>query len=360
MRLFHFITLFLVLMMSCDKTTESPTQDTFDRTAMLANYYDNLILPSFTNLETSTLSLESSIKALISSPSESNLIDAQKAWESTYLIWMSVNTYNFGPTGEDGIKKSLVEEIGTFPVSTSKIESNITSNKFTFNDFNRDNRGLLTIEYLIFGKDLKTVLENLKEANRRSYLLAVMENTKGFVVEAKKGWLAYKNEFLSKNGTDVGSSTSQLYNEFVKSYEGIKNFKLALPLGLRAGQTQAEPSKVEAFYSGKSLKFLEAHFNNIEKIYNGQGAIDGVGFKEYLETVEGGKPLVTSTLAQITAIKASLKSIPESPSMAQQIVQSPQSLKNLQTEFQKNTRFFKSDMSSVLGIAITFSSGDGD
>jgi uncharacterized protein len=32
----------------------------------------------------------------------------------------------------------------------------------------------------------------------------------------------------------------------------------------------------------------------------------------------------------------------------------------LHTELQKHTRFFKSDMSSLLGIAITFSSGDGD
>mgnify|MGYP007059449494 CR=1 FL=1 len=35
-------------------------------------------------------------------------------------------------------------------------------------------------------------------------------------------------------------------------------------------------------------------------------------------------------------------------------------LENLHTEMQKLTRFFKSELSSLLGISITYSSGDGD
>ncbi len=32
----------------------------------------------------------------------------------------------------------------------------------------------------------------------------------------------YKTEFIRNDGTDAGSSTAQLYNEFVRSYESIK------------------------------------------------------------------------------------------------------------------------------------------
>ncbi|MCU0468041.1 MAG: imelysin family protein [Arcicella sp.] len=350
-------TLIILSTFACNKPADEVKQEGFDRKLMLTNYYDNLILPAFTTLETSTISMETAIKTLASTPTEGNLLAAQKAWEDTYLVWLKANAYNFGPTGEDGIKKGIAEEIGIFPVSESKIEANISSNKLTFNDFNRDNRGFLAVEYLIFDK---AALNKLQVQNRRNYLLAVTENLKGFVTEAKKGWGAYKTDFVNKNGTDAGSSTSQLYNEFVKSYEAMKNFKLGLPLGLRAGQTQAEPTKVEGFYSGKSLKFIEAHFTTIENIYYGRGSADGLGFKEYLETVEGGKNLIASTEAQIAVIKNTLKAIPQATPMAEQIVKSPQGLVNLQTEMQKQTRFFKSDMSSVLGIAITFSSGDGD
>lgn len=350
-------TLLILSTFACEKPSEEVKQAGFDRKVMLTNYYDNLILPAFTALETSTLSLENAVKTLATSPNEVNLANAQKVWEEAYLIFLTANAYNFGPTGEDGLKKSIVEEIGIFPISESKIEANISANRVTFNDFNRDNRGFLAIEYLIFDK---SALSKLQSQNRKNYLLAVTEQLKGNVVEAKKGWSGYKNDFITKNGTDAGSSTSQLYNEFVKCYEATKNFKLGLPLGLRAGQTQAEPTKVEGFYSGKSLKFIEAQLKAIENIYHGRGTTDGLGFKEYLETVEGGKALITSTESQILVIKNTLKTVPDTSPMAEQIVKSPQSLKNLQTEMQKQTRFFKSDMSSVLGIAITFSSGDGD
>ncbi len=350
----------LFVLNACDKPTDSVIKDDFDRKVMLQNYYDNLILPAFTALESSVLVFETSLKLLVANPTEQSLSDAQKAWEATYIVWLSANAYNFGPTGEDGIRKGLIEEIGTFPVNVAKIEANITTKKLTFNDFDRDNRGLLGIEYLLFDSDNKSALAKLKDQNRRNYLLALTENVKMWAIESKKGWVGYKADFTSKNGTDVGSSTSQLYNEFIRSYEAIKNFKMGLPLGLRAGQTQAEPSKVEGFYSKKSLKFLTANINAIENIYYGRGTVDGLGLKEYLEAVEGGKVLVASTEAQLAVIKTVLKTVPDNMPIAEQIVKSPQVLTNLHTELQKNTRFFKSDMSSILGIAITFASGDGD
>jgi hypothetical protein len=76
--------------------------------------------------------------------------------------------------------------------------------------------------------------------------------------------------------------------------------------------------------------------------------------------VQGGQALVSSTLKQIETIKSTFKKIPTSPELASLIQSDNALLKELHTELQKNTRFFKSDMSSLLGIAITFASGDGD
>ena len=353
----------ITISFSCEKNTVTdPTQTAgFDRKAMLRNFADSLILPAFSNLETETAKLEQAVAVFVQTPTESTLIAAQNTWEQAFSVWMVANAYNFGPAGEDGIRKGLIEEIGTFPVSEAKIEANIEKSVITFNDFNRDNRGLLAIEYLLFDlKGNQEALKKLQNANRKAYLRALSSDIKGKVSTVVKDWSIYKSEFLSKVGTDVGSSTSQIYNEFVRSYESIKNFKIGLPLGLRAGQTQAEPNKVEAYYSGKSLKFVKLHLANIENIWLGKGITDGIGFKEYLENVEGGKALIASTEIQLAAIKKSLAELSETQTLAQQIVVSPAKLTNFHTELQKNTRFFKSDMSSVLGIAITFSSGDGD
>jgi uncharacterized protein len=353
----------IIVSFSCEKSSLNEPLKTngFDRKAMLQNYADNLILPAFNNLQTETTKLEQSIQALTQSPSENTLIATQNAWEQAFSVWMVANSYNFGPAGEDGIRKGLVEEIGTFPVSEQKIEANIEKNIFTFSDFNRDNRGFLALEYLIFDlKGNQEVLKKLQNANRKTYLKALANDIKTKVTAIAKEWETYKIAFLSKTGTDVGSSTSQLYNEFVKSYEGLKNFKIGLPLGLRAGQTQTEPNKVEAYYSGKSLIYFKLHFNNLENIWLGKGQKDGLGFKEYLETVEGGKALVLSTEIQLASIKKNIDELTEAQPLSLQIASNTEKLKALHTELQKNTRYFKSDMSSVLGIAITFSSGDGD
>jgi hypothetical protein len=42
------------------------------------------------------------------------------------------------------------------------------------------------------------------------------------------------------------------------------------------------------------------------------------------------------------------------------ITTNPQPAIDLHTELQRHTRFFKSDLSSLLGLTITYSSGDGD
>jgi hypothetical protein len=173
----------------------------------------------------------------------------------------------------------------------------------------------------------------------------------------------YKSQFLNANGTESGSSTSTFYNEFVKSFEALKNFKVGLPLGKRPGQTNVMPELVEARYSGKSLEFLKLHIQNLDQIWKGKpynSDVDGVGFKEYLESVEGGRELIILSESQMMNVTKAVNEIPTTARFSELLTAEPFKIETLHTELQKQTRFFKSDMSSVLGIAITYSSGDGD
>ncbi|MDW8297125.1 MAG: imelysin family protein [Raineya sp.] len=353
-----------LVLLACKKRNSEPT-DRFDRSKMLENFAQNLIKPAFEELQVQVNALKTATDNFVQNVNLQNLQTLQVAWENAYATWQYANAYNFGPAGEQGLRKALVEEIGTFPVSTTKIENAISSGSFNFNDFNRDARGFLAVEYLIFdlNGNNNNILSNFSSTNRKNFLTGVVNNLKTRVDEVVTAWNgSYYNDFIRNNGTDVGSSTSQLYNEFIKSFESIKNFKVGLPLGKRPGQTQTEPTRVEAYYSGKTLKMIGEHLKAIENIWYGKdkNGKDGVGFKEYLQSVEGGANLIVSTETQWAAVMNAYNAVPQTPRISEQIASSPTAFEKLFTELQKHTRFFKSDMSSLLGITITYSSGDGD
>ncbi len=328
---------------------------------MLKNYADNLIIPAYQDLETGIVELNSSAELFVANVNTSNLLALQEKWTSVYTQWQYCNVYNFGPAAEQGLIRNLSEEIATFPVSESKIETALANPNF--NDFNRDSRGFLAIEYLIFKGTSDEIIALFANEHRKKYLTGLINNIHSRVTDVQNLWSsAYKSEFLAANGTDVGSSTSKLYNEFLKSFEGLKNLKVELPLGKRPGQTQAEPHLVEAYYSGKSLQFILAHITAIENIYYGKNksGSDGLGLLDYLKSVEGGNDLATSAINQWSMVKSALSNIPNSSALSAQIISAPTVIETFGTELQKQTRYFKSDMSSLLGIAITYSSGDGD
>ncbi|MFN6379886.1 MAG: imelysin family protein [Flavobacteriales bacterium] len=354
-----------ILFVSCDKEKENEDDDTFDRTELLRNYADNIIKPAFEDLYDATDEMNSAIINFAMYPYQQRLDEAREAWRQAYNQFMYCNSFNFGPAGESGIRKSLVEEIATWPANVALINQNIADGNYTFNDFNRDNRGFHAIEYLLFNgtSDEEIINSVLNNPSFKNYLMMLAVKVSGEVYLVLEDWNGqYYNEFISKNGTDVGSSCSMMYNEFVKSFEAIKNFKLGIPLGLRAGQTAPSPSSVEAFYSKESLRFLTTHLQTIEALWYGRNkdGVDGIGWKEYIESSEGGAALVASTQAQFDVIRAKLNDIPQNTALDEQINTNFAALEALHTELQRHTRFVKSDMSSILGITITFSSGDGD
>lgn len=356
----------LALLQACNDKTSPNNNGSFERKVMLQNFADNIIIPAFTDLQNEVNMLQSELLSFTETFATTDLDDAQQSFEKTYTAWMYANSFNFGPAGESGIRKGFIEEIGTWPANTSTIESNITTNNTSLSDFNRDNRGLNAIDYLIFdpsGNDEVIINAFTANTNRVSYLLALINKIKIQTDEVVVAWDgSYKNDFINNDGTDVGSSTSQMYNEFVRNFEAIKNFKVGIPLGLRIGQTSTEASKVETRYSALSLKYIELNVEAIDQCWQGisKSGIDGIGWKEYLLSVTGGPDLVSRTETQMAVIKNALADIPQTPSFEKQITTNFNALSNLHTQLQIQLPNYKSEMSSLLGLAITFSSGDGD
>jgi uncharacterized protein len=337
----------LLFLISCKKPTDPVNEKKFDRAVFLESYATEFIVPGFKTSLSEISRLESQILNL---NSFDDLSSVRLQWQKAYLAYLKVSLYNFGPAEEQVLRKSLVEEVATFPVNPVVILQKINSEVFSFQDFKRDSRGFLAIEYLLFND------ANIKDKKWHAYLVAITKDIKERIQIVSVAWETYSLEFIGNDGTSAGSSTSAMYNEFLKSFEALKNFKLGLPLGLRPGQTQAIPENVEAPHSQLNLLLLKQHFQGIKSFWIGT---PGKGFKDYLLTVEGGEVLVNSTELQMNEVEVAFDALNETD-FEKTHLDGNVALINLHTELQKLTRFFKSEMSSLLGIAITFSSGDGD
>jgi uncharacterized protein len=352
MRLIAFL-LSLTLFAAACKDNNAPEPNQFDRTAMLTAYADRMIVPRFEALANACATLATSIEAATANPTTVNLAELQTQWTTAVTTWQRANAFNFGPAGESGLRKGLLEEIGTFPIDAVQINAYIAAKDFSLNNFKRDTRGFYAIEYLLF-RDSETLLS---DPNRLQYLEALAIHLKSEAQRVHNAWTTYRAEFVANNGTDSGGSPSQLYNEFVRSFESLKNFKVGLPAGKRAGQTGPQPELAEAFYAKISLDLLKTHLSSIQEIYEGY---ENNGMQAWLNSTTGGSELITASYIQWSKVTIALAGIPLTPSLGDLMAEQHPRIDELHTELQKQTRFFKSDMSSLLGVAITFSSGDGD
>ena len=203
------------------------------------------------------------------------------------------------------------------------------------------------------------ILEGLETASRMVYLNKLVTNVKVRVDDVVNGWDGYVTTFVNSDGTAPGSSTSELYNEFIRSYGNLKNYKIGLPLGAGTGQTAPQPELAEGYYSGQSLALAQAHFLALENSWYGRTATaDGPGFREYLASVAGGPELVKTMETQLATTRKAFEAMSDSPSLTKQIQAKKPSVETLYTELQKSSGLLKNNMSSLLGIVLTFNDGE--
>lgn len=355
--------LFLLLgaVIACKETDDTGTGETFKRGLLLEQIGNEFILPAFDRFEKSVNALSVALNTFASAPDATHLLAAQTAWEAAFMDFQAVRGFTFGP-GEQDLIGDLNENLGTWPIDTAKVQQRIGASDLVMNDFRRDTRGLLALEYLLFEPHALSRFQASSSNLRMDYLLALNQDIQNWAQTQKAAWLGYIPSFIVDESKAAGSSTSELYNHWLQNFEGIKNFKLALPAGLRVGQTQAEPRLVESAYAHLSIRSIKVHLQHIERLWYGNGldGSAGIGFDDYLEKVEGGQALKLETIKQWEAIHTEMAKFQESEDLAVLVIQDPQKVSDLLMELQKMTHFLKSDLSSLLGISITYSSGDGD
>lgn len=358
----------IVIFISCSSNTGSDGEPDFDRSAMLQNYSSNIIIPAYEALRDSVNNLDASANAFSETPTTENLQNLQDDLKQARLAWQDASIFQFGPAE----MQVLRTYVNTYPTDTEQIQSNIESGNYNLGSIdNQDATGLPAIGYLIHGvgdTNEEIILQYTTDSNadnRMQYLLDnvsfIKENIDAVVEEWSTDGGDYLGTFLSEDnaGTDVGSSIGMLVNALVLHYERfMRDGKIGIPSGVRSAGV-LRPSATEAYYGGYSVELAIANVEAFKRLFLGNGLDDseGIGLQENLRAL-GADDLSTQIITTFDESIAELENL--SDPLSEQIENDNESVTDTFQKLQETVALLKADMTSVLGVTITYQDNDGD
>ena len=361
---FCVITILLSGITSCKQEKNNPL-DKYDRGAMLSGIYDNAILPLHNQLVSETRTLDSLGQAFKIAPTLANLEALQVQWSKTQLIWQLCAPQDIGAVRESFIHS----KIDKWPTNKVFIENFISGSSVLDEAFvesaGSTSKGLPAIEYLVFGSDNNTILTSLTtgtNATRRlDYILALTANLKNKTALLKSEWIDYRPTFVSSTGLAIDGSVNMMVNAIIEYEEFVKNDKVGAPTGKKTNGT-VQPGSVESGLSNTSTKHIVQNLKGLDYLMSGNTTgISGAGVYAYLDAVDpmvDGVKLSDKINSQIDACITAANAI--SVPLEDAVVSNPAQVETLYLELKRLTVLLKVDMSSLLGVTITFSDNDGD
>jgi len=297
---FNSLLVVLVLTGCQDDETTDGGGDSFDRSALLANTADNIIVPGYAALNVSAIELNSRATAFSGDVSEENLQLLRTAWYQTLKLWQDVGLFDFGPAFNTG----LLSAVNQFPIDTVKVNANIASGNYNLESSqNTDATGLQALDYLLYGKadsDVAVVEYFQNNPAALTYITDITGLMEGRISATNSSWQGdYRNNFVGAGGTDIGSALGQLINASIRYYErNLRDAKIGIPAGARTTSGEPLPEKVECLYSGiYSREMLTSSVLAWQNLFNGTSpeGVNGPGLDDYLNYLgtefEPGMPL---------------------------------------------------------------------
>ena len=357
--------LFLTLLFSCtsENTSGNPEDDDFDRQAMLVNLTDNIILPSFYDLEEKLNGLKYNLDSFSEKLVLTSLTSLRDSFFDAYRSWQHVEMFNIGKAEEI----YYAQKMNIYPSNVSRIHLNMTKVDLDLDSGQNEYsaQGFPALDYMLFGlgdNDNEILLTYSNQNNNSlAYLNTLVNKMISNTSTVIEDWEINRTEFVSSFGNNSSSSLNMLVNDYVYYYEkGLRTNKFGIPAGRWALK---RPQNVEAFYAKNISKILAIEaleacnnfFIGKSKISNN---INGDSFKSYLDYLEGQNLLSNSILDAFSDANTKMQPLEDNFSA---IVEND-NLKLLEVfqELQEGVILLKTDMISIMDISVDYMDADGD
>ncbi len=145
--------------------------ETYDAelSAIVENYVDAVILPTYRSLAEKTTSLAAKVKELKSNPSDNTFAAAAQAWLAARTPWEQSEAFLFGPVDELGLDPNM----DSWPLDQRAISNHIGNADFSdlmetdedglVTEASQSIRGFHTLEFLIFNEGKPRTVSNFQK-----------------------------------------------------------------------------------------------------------------------------------------------------------------------------------------------------
>ena len=366
----HFLKLIItcLIILSCDSNDDSnSSSDNFNRKALLENYTENLIIPSYEKFNSDLVALKTATTNFDNERNSENYNALNQSWINTYLSWQYVEMFNIGLAEE----KYYMNKINIYPVDTNIIESNVASeNLEVSNNNNFRARGLPALDYLLHGisSNQEAILEIYNSESGQKYLNyfdAIVDYMNQITSEILNDWQLNKNAFINDNGNTANSSLNKLTNDFIYYYEkGLRSNKIGYPAGVFSSNS-THPKDVEAFYNNQISRRLALEaFNACDNFFNGKDYITGEegpslkSYIDYLESVGNSNDLSNRINLQFEKSIDKINAL--NLSFYNQIIEDNNKMLQTFDVIQEGVVMMKVEMLQKLSINVDYVDADGD
>jgi hypothetical protein len=335
---------------------------------MLENITNNYILPALENYKSQCDTLNNSTYTFVTNPNQQNFTKLRSNWESALLSWQEVSFLDFGPA-EYIVLKS---QTNIYPTDTTLINENITLGNWNFTNSNYfDQKGFQALDYLLNKPnytDQQIIDYFSSSSNAQNYLSNITQDLLDNINYVYNEWNGpYKTAFINDHESNSqGSSVSNIVNALCLHYEFyLRRGKIGLPLGVFNGFSQLEmPELVECYYHGQSLPFAIKAVSSMEKYINGVNYSteeNGLGLDDYMDftnAMHNNNSLSITIDNQISDIINSLNTLNDP--LSEEIINNKPAVSETYQKLQQLVPYLKVDMTSALGVLITYQDNDGD
>ena len=213
-----FLLLMGMIVFACsedESTNPDESDDAFDRKAMLVNWADNIIVPSYTAFNTEAKNLETVINNFTENPSVETLQQTRLTWRESYLTFQHVSMFEIGRAEALNYRN----RVNVYPTNTSEVDNLIAEGNYDLSlPSTIDAQGFPAIDYMLNGLAVTNeeivafYTTNGNAQNYKDYLNTLAETISTLTETVLNDWNnGYRDTFVDNTSSSASGSVCLLY-----------------------------------------------------------------------------------------------------------------------------------------------------